>query len=704
MFESAKWIGRGWHSKVMNYDNAPLFRKKIEIKSKVREARLHVCGLGLALYYLDGKAITEDVLITPYTYYDKTVLYQTYEISNLLTEGKHAVGVILGNGFYNDPVSEWGASILWRDNPKLILQLDIAYENGETDCIVSDTSFTTNYSPITYNHMRCGERYDSNLEIEDWCSPDFDDSKWDKAVIARHPGGKIKQNLQPPIRICEAWKCEETKERYFDAKQNISGWVKVTVKGAPGQEVKISYFEHENIVHSQHEPFNDFNKNSALQHTDCYVIGKDGVGSFAPHFVYHGFRYVSIEPQVEVLSVEAQFVHTDMQEEGSFYCSDEMLNRIHKAVRYSTLSNYVGIPTDCPHREQNGWTGDAQLSAEQTIMNFDVKSSYSKWLADIRDGQRESGQIPCVVPSAACYNWGTGPAWDAALILIPYYYFQLTGDKELIEENYDSMVKYVSFMCSMQDDYIVSFGLGEWCGNRSTRIPHNKILDTYYSYLIADAMIINSRVLHKEEKAKEYELLADCIKNAYRRHFILSDYPYDESQILLSCAIDSGLLTDEEKTEAAAKLNSLIVANDYHMDCGILGNKHIYNALSENGYCETAYKMVVNPTYPSMAHWILSGMTTLCECWEMTTSLNHHMFSEVDMWMYKYLAGIRIQSGEITINPCFIKNLDFVKAKHRDISVEWDKKKLTVDVPKRTTVILNDEKIIVEKGKYTFSL
>ena len=386
------------------------------------------------------------------------------------------------------------------------------------------------------------------------------------------------------------------------------------------------------------------------------------------------------------------------------YRNDEMLNRIHKAVRYSTLSNYVGIPTDCPHREQNGWTGDAQLSAEQTIMNFDVKSSYSKWLADIRDGQRESGQIPCVVPSAACYNWGTGPAWDAALILIPYYYFQLTGDKELIEENYDSMVKYVSFMCSMQDDYIVSFGLGEWCGNRSTRIPHNKILDTYYSYLIADAMIINSRVLHKEEKAKEYELLADCIKNAYRRHFILSDYPYDESQILLSCAIDSGLLTDDEKTEAAAKLNSLIVANDYHMDCGILGNKHIYNALSENGYCETAYKMVVNPTYPSMAHWILSGMTTLCECWEMTTSLNHHMFSEVDMWMYKYLAGIRIQSGEITINPCFIKNLDFVKAKHRDISVEWDKKKLTVDVPKRATVILNDEKIIVEKGKYTFSL
>lgn len=699
MFENAKWIAES--DNIKEITAAPLFRKTFIVNKPIKKAELYACGLGHACYYINGRNITDEVMITPISKYDTRIYYSKFDVTEFLTNGKNAIGCVLGNGWYFVTYPRWDFyKPDWMHHPKLILKLMIEYADGSTDEVVSDTSWKTAKSAIVYNEDRRGEIYDARLYIDGWNEPDFDDGEWNNAFICRGAGGVFQKIDFPVIKVTNRFKAVRVSPNVYDIGRNISGWIRLKVSGERGTEVKIRYAE---VIGADGdiEPERLNTIIGSDTHTDKYILSGNGVEEWAPRFAYHGFRYAEITGDAEIIEVISEVVHSDVKTIGEFECSDDMLNKIHNASVWSTITNIQGIITDCTQREQNGWTGDALLSAEQSLMNFDIVSIYKKWLVDICDTQRPNGQISCIAPTSGWgYNWGSGPAWDSALILIPYYIYKYTGDKSVLAKMWDNMALYMKFIESMSDKNEVCFGLGDWCAPEGAKLCPTVITDTAYFYVDNKVMAMCARLLEKDDGV--YQRRAAEIKKSFRDKYIKNDFYLGDNTTAIACAIYQDLYNDDEKALAAKRLNELYSEGKYHIDCGILGIKYLYTALSEYGYAETAYRLTTNPEFPSYAYWILNGMTTLCETWDMSNSCNHHMFSEVDMWMYKYIAGIRIDEGggSVRIEPCYIPEIDWVTASNRGISVHYDKEKIeiTSDIP-AVYVAQNGKEIKLDTGK-----
>lgn len=694
MFENAKWIAR---EDIKDIKPAPLFRKTFDIKKPVKSATFYICGLGLACGFVNGKRISGEVLQTPFTQYDKRLIYNKYDVTTLLTTGKNILGLILGNGCYFVTYWRWDYyKPNWLSHPKLIAELIIEYSDGKTEHILSDTTWKTADSAVIYNETKRGEIFDARLYDKSWNTAQFDDRTWDNAFICRSPGGILEERNIPPIRVTKKLPAKYIGNNVYDIGENISGRVSIKSSGKRGTEILMRYSE---LLHGDGsiapEQLNRIVGSDT--HFDKYIMSGNGTESWAPEFVYHGFRYVEVTGAPERFELTGEMIHTDLDVVGTFVCSDEMLNKIHSASVRTTLSNFVGLPTDCPQREQNAWTGDALISAEQTLMNFDAVSSYKKWLNDIKDTQRPSGQICCMAPTAGWgYNWGSGPAWDSLFIFLPYYIYYYTGDISAIESFWDSMALYMQFMESMSENSLVNFGLGDWCAPKGCALCPTVITDTSFFYADNRIMARCAELLGKD--FSYYRKRANEIKTAFRREFLEKDSHLGDNTCAIACAIYQDLYNDSEKSEAAKYLSDLIEKKGYHIDCGILGMKFLFSALSQYGYANTMYKTALNPDYPSYAYWINSGMTTLCETWDMSSSCNHHMYSEIDMWLYKHIAGIQMSEGakHVVFRPCFLENLEFVKASHKGICISWDRQKIiiTTDVP---------GKLIAEEREYTFT-
>lgn len=708
-FKNAKWISYVSDGESMGAfsDEAYILRKEFTGKGKIHKAVMCCCGLGYGVYTINGKKVTEDVLVTPFTQYDKTVIYNTYDVTKLLKKGANAVGVMLGNGFYNDNNTVWNFDkASWRSCPKLLCDIAVTYDNGKTEHIVSGPDWKADPSPITFNRMRSGQIYDARLYQKGWDEPGFDDSDWQTAKICHPPGGILKTTSAPPIRIIRTIKPVKISDNIYDAGENISGWARIKVKGKEGSEVLMCYGELLREGERLGDRTNIFIQ-SELKHADKYILCGKGEEEYESSFAYHGFRYIKLTTNAELLEITVCVVHTDLKIIGEFTASDEMLNKIHEAARRSTLTNYMDIPTDCPHREQNGWTGDAAISCEQALMNYDMKEAYRKWMMDFKDAQRPTGALPGIIPTGGWgQNWGNGPAWDSAMFIIPQQVYKNTGDSSLIELMWDNMSLYMEYMKNMAVGYIADYGLGDWCPPKNICLCPTAVTDTGYFYDDALMMSGFAKLLGKKD---EYSALAKEIKKAYREKF-LADKDLLKSQTFIACGLYRGMYNKKEIPEMAKRLADLVISKDYHFDCGILGMKYIFTALSENGYADIAYKAVINPTAPSYAKWMNDGETTLCEDWENEnydvdgSSHNHHMYSEVDNWFYKYIAGIRIDVGEITIKPCFIKEIKHVKASHRNIKVEYNETQLKVSIPKRAKIIVGGKEYIKNKGDHVFNI
>ncbi|MBQ8526651.1 MAG: family 78 glycoside hydrolase catalytic domain [Clostridia bacterium] len=699
MFENSRWIAK---EDIKEVKPAPLFRKCFDINKDIKSATMHICGLGTACSYINGVPVSDEVLSTPFTKYDSRIVYNTYDVTELISKGTNSIGCILGNGCYFVTYWRWDYYRPdWVHHPKLLLELDIAYCDGTKEQIVSDTSWKTADSAVIYNETKRGEIFDARLWQPDWNMADYDDSNWGNAFICRSPGGILGPRTTPPIRVTRRFKGKYIGNNVYDIGQNISGWARITAVGERGTEIALRYSEllHEDGTIAP-EQLNRIVGSDT--HFDKYIMSGNGVESWAPSFAYHGFRYVEVTGAPEQFELEGEMINTDFDTVGEFVCSDEMLNRIHHASCMATLSNFVGLPTDCPHREQNAWTGDALISVDQTLMNYDAVSSYRKWMYDILDTQRPSGQICCIAPTGGWgYNWGSGPAWDSIYIYLPYYIYSCTGDMSIIQEFWDSMELYMQFMESMSLDDTVCFGLGDWCAPKGVDLCPTVITDISYFYQNNKIMARCAQLLGKD--STYYETRAHQIKEAFREKFIKPDKYLSDNTCAIACAIYQNLYTEDEKSDAARHLSEIISQKGCHIDCGILGMKYIFSALSEYGYADTVYRMCTNPEYPSYAYWINNGMTTLCETWDMKFSCNHHMYSEIDMWLYKHVAGIHIDEGaqHITVKPCFLQGLTYARAKHKDIEVCWDEEKITVTLPVNGTVVVDDKAKDLSPGTYT---
>jgi len=660
----------------------PLFRKVFDVTKQVQSASVYICGLGYYELHLNGGKVGDHVLDPAFTNYDKRDLYVTYDVTDSLVSGQNALGVMLGNGWLNVPTeAAWDFNTAsWRARPMLLLQLRIVYKDGSTKIIASDDSWKAVYGPVVQDAIREGEHYDARREQPGWDKPGFNDASWDKPQIVTGPKGVLHGQIMPPIKVIQTItpvSLTQPKPGVFiyDLGQNIPGWAQIKVSGPAGQKITLRYGERlypdgtldqEQIhLHVKDEGFQ----------TDSYVLRGAGVEVWEPRFVYHGFQYVEVtgfpgKPTID--SLRGQVVHTSFQQAGYFSCSNELLNKIQQMTLWSYRGNYHGYPTDCPHREKNGWMGDAHLATELGMYNFQNRASYTKWMNDLWDEQRETGELPGIVPTPSWgYKWGNGPAWDSAYVLIPWYLYQYCGDTRILARHYDRFKRYVDYLTGKAKDHIVSIGLGDWMPAK-TKTPE-AVTSTGYYYV--DTVIVTkiARLLGKTEDAEKYGALAEEIRKAFNKTFYKGNGIYaNDSQTALSCALFQGLVDPQERVKVVDQLVANVKQQDYHIDTGILGSKYLLNSLADNGRIDVAYRIAVGDTFPGYGVWARQGATTLFEDWPGAKSLNHIVFGDIGAWFYKYLAGIQVDPTQpgfknIIIKPEPVGDLTWVRAEYESV-------------------------------------
>lgn len=678
------WIGR---TEEIKYTPAPLLRRAFSLNKPIRQARVFVSGVGYYELRINGHKIGDGVRDPGYTRFDRRVLYNTYDVTSLLGEGGNVLGVILGTGFLNPHVrAVWDFDRApWRQSPRLLLELRVIYQDGTTERIVTDNQWRTTASPITFDGIHGGEFYDARLEKEGWDAPSYDDSAWEPVKVLSAPGGILKSAQMPSVQVTQTRrpaKISQPKPGIYllDMGQNLAGNAILTVQGTEGTAVKLEYGERLNpngTLNTEH--IGGFVKNTDKTQpfqTEVYTLKGGGKEVWSSRFTYHGFQYIQVTGYPGKLtseSVQAQFAHSAITPTGTFTCSNPLLNKIWKAGIYAYLSNLQSIPTDCPHREKNGWTGDAHLAAEQGLFNFDPAPVYTKWVNDLDDEMQDSGALPGIVPSSGWgYVWGNGPAWDSAFLLIPYYMYTYLGDAQILKEHYPKMRRYVDYLTRHANNGIVTLGLGDWAPFE-TETPVD-VTSTGYYY--RDTLIVakTAELLGKTQEASDYYALAESIKKGFLEKFYnpMTGLIANGSQTAQSCALYQGLTTPENHDRILTNLLSTVQNSKGHIDTGILGAKYLLNGLLENGRADIAYQVASQKTLPSWGYWIENGATTLYESWRDTDSRNHIMYGDILAWMYKALAGIVPETehpgfSHFTLKPYPVGDLTSAKAEYRSI-------------------------------------
>lgn len=657
---TAKWISLARLPK--NTTSAQYLRQEFSVSEGLKEAYLTICGLGYFESYINGKKTGDDILSPAYSRYDAECYYMQYDVASLLKEGKNAIGVSLGNGFYNGFTEDvWNTTAAtWRNPPKMICELKLVYDNGKTETVCSDTSWKSAFGPITFTGIRNGEYYDARLELGAWTEAFYDDSEWQRTKICKSPGGLLIAQEMEPIRVYKTFrpvKKWQTKNGWaFDIGQNIAGYGEYHIHGAAGTTATFRYSD---MLTEDGEldfyALTSFVKSGDFQ-TDRYTKKSDDVEVWHPTFVYHGFQYIEIsgidyEPSLDdVLGIA---VHSDFADIGEFSCSDDFLNRVQHLCRWSTISNMQSVPLDDPHREKNSWTGDTMLSSEQMLTNFGMRSFLSKWSRDIRTSQRPAGQIPCVIPSTGWGYYGLmGPDWSSALWMIPWNIYLYNGDKEILRANYEALKKNIDFMETMTEDLTLHYGTGDWCAPfegpaisinmGSYRCPV-EVSDTGFFYHAACTAAKLAKMFDHPDDACYYEDLASRIRATFREKFFDAEHYMVKGDCQTATAVMLYFKLYDSEEERVGLLNTLLAQikeKDDHLDFGVLGNKFVMHTLGAMGYGNVGHKMLAQRTFPGVGEWISRGATTLWECWNGGGSHNHHMFSDMSSFLYKYVAGI----------------------------------------------------------------
>ena len=712
--DAAKWIGSGNRivTRTTGERSPALQLRKIIYLSELRSAECLVCGLGFYVLYLNGKKVGSDVLSPSFTAYDKRALYMKYDVSGYLRKGKNVVAVKLGDGFYNQTTRDvWGFyQAPWRDCVKLLFELKAG---GKTVC-VSDESWKCTYDgATTHTAIRTGEYYDARKE-DGWREFGYDDTAWRQAQIVAPPGGILRPQKLPPICECEeleaidVWK---TKKGWaFDFGKNIAGYVRLKYRGRRGATAVLSYSEKLDGKELDQSNISALVPDADEFSTDKYTFCGAGEEVWKPEFVYHGFRYAElsgVENPPDRSALTAYFVHTDLRKKGTLHTSDELLDWIYEAGIRSFLSNFHGFSEDCPHREKNGWTGDAAISCDYAVWNFEMKEAYKKWLEDICDSQRENGQLPGIAPTGSWgYNWGSGPAWDCALFFLPYVLYRETGNRECFDVVYRAAEKYLAYAAYYRRGGLVCYGLGDWCPPDlpDLKLMSNELSDSCYYYAMQAIMAMMCKERGEGKKAERYARSAEETKSAIRKKYIRADGVDTDGQGALAEVLYFRIVEGTEAEKLAQRLAEKVKEDNYKFKVGILGQKALLEALSSYGYTHEAYRAVARYDFPSYGYWKKNGATTLWENWDGSGSRNHHMYGGVLDWIFRYIAGIRnTGTGYDTceIVPYFFAEDCSAEAEtetpHGKLSVAWQKTArefvCEAEIPRGVNAILKlDEK------------
>lgn len=710
MMQISNWKGE-WisDSKDINLKPAPYFRKQFQPSGKVKSARVYIAAAGLYELSINGQRVGDHRLDPMYTRFDRRTLYVTYDVTSLINAPTVALGVLLGNGWYNhQSTAVWYFDQApWRDRPKFCLDLRITYQDGREEIIKSGTDWKTSLSPIIFNSIYTAEHHDTRLSQPGWDKPGFDDSKWKNAIPVNAPSKNIVAQQLHPIRFVEeiapvGTLMYSSQHYVYNLGRNISGISQISVKGEKGTEIRLKHGERlkqdglvdQSNIDVHYRPTDD---KDPFQ-TDIYILNGDGEETFWPHFNYKGFQYVEVTSNkpIEITKMTGFFMHSDVLPIGNVTSSNDVLNKIWKATNVSYLSNLQGYPTDCPQREKNGWTGDAHIASETGLYNFDGITVYEKWLADHRDEQQPNGVLPAIIPTSGWgYTWANGPDWTSTIAIIPWNVYLFYGDSKLLADNYEALKRYVDHITDLSPNGITDWGLGDWVPVKS--VTPKELTSSIYYFVDTDILAKAAKLFGKDDDYQKYSSLAKKITDAINKKYLNRETGiYGQGlQTELSAPLFWGIVPENLKDKVAKNLANRVIADGKHLDVGLLGTKTILNALSENGYADLAYEVAAQQDFPSWGWWIVNGATSLYENWPIDAksdiSLNHIMFGEIGAWYYKALGGLKpdvAQPGfkNIMLEPHFVKGLNSFQTTHKgpygEIQSNWkrDGKKVIYQV------------------------
>jgi len=739
-WKNAKWIGYedmgtekkmvpGVHGngdklgdKCMDRPVVPLFRKEFVVGKKIKEATLYITGLGQYEASINGKKVGNGFLTPGWTNYDKTVFYNSYDVTGMLQQGKNAIGAVVGHGFYNINRERYRKLVIAWGNPKLIGQLRIRFTDGSEQILVTGPDWKTTPSPITFTSIYGGEDYDAQLEQAGWERTGFNNSSWKNAVLMTVPSGKLTEEKDYPLEIKETFAVKTIKKLndgayLYDFAQNASGIVELKVKGKKGQVVRLIPSE---LITKDNQPNQSA---SGSPYLFSYTLKGDGEEIWRPRFTYYGFRYIKVEgaiPDSEkatgdaVRLIDLKLLHNrnSTPSTGTFACSNDLFNRTFDLINWGIKSNLQSVLTDCPHREKLGWLEQTFLMGSSVHFNFDLYQLYSKQVDDMMEAQLEDGLVPDIAPEYVPFGGGfrDSPEWGSASVILPWLIYKWYGDVSVIEKAWPMMIRYAEYLKGKSDKHIVSHGLGDWFDygpNRpgEAQLTPKALTATSIYYYDVKLLSEMATVLKKKDEQNRLANWAGEIKTAFNTKFFnpATGVISTGSQTAMAMPWCVGLIDEQYKPKVMQNLEDSIRAQGKPLTAGDVGFRYLVEALTFGGKSQLLYEMNARDDVPGYGFQLKKGATALTESWPAleNVSNNHLMLGHLMDWFYAGLGGISqtensVAYKEIVIKPEMVGDLTWAKASYQssygEIRSEWEKSstsvKMNVTIPANTTALI----------------
>jgi alpha-L-rhamnosidase len=644
----------------------PYLRRQFEVADDLLSARLYVTARGLYEAHLNGQRVGQGVLAPGWTDYARRIQYQAFDVTAMLVPGTNAIGVLLGDGWYcgyfGSRPKRSGAH--YGEHPELLAQLRLDYRGGGSEWLVTDRDWKANWGAILHADPLMGELQCSGLHPVGWDGADFDDDRWPPVVARARDHTLIVPDPGPPVRVTEELPpllitCDDDGSVIVDFGQNLAGWIRLSVFGTGGDTIRIRHGE---MLDAEGHLYVD-NLRTARQTDEYWTSG--GPETFEPHFTWHGFRYVEVTGYPGTLAPEnisAQVVHSEMEETGTFECSDPAVNQLHSNIDWGLRSNFSSVPTDCPQRDERlGWLGDAQIFARTATYLRDVLAFFDKWLDDVMDAQRDSGAFTDFAPHLGV-EWSGAPAWGDAGVIVPWTLYKMYGSLRPAGRCYAAMGRWMEYIGAGNPDHLRSRQLGnnygDWLAPDRDDTPGELLATAYWAH---DARLMSemAQALGHGDDASHYRQLADDIAEAFATAFVDGDgRVVSDSQTAYALALHMNLVPDHLRGRAAGHLVDAIRSRDWHLATGFVGVGYLLPVLSSHGYSEVAYRLLNQETFPSWRYPIRQGATTIWERWDGRTgengfqsphmnSFNHYALGSVGEWLYRFVLGIDQPPGSI---------------------------------------------------------
>ena len=609
----------------------------------------------------------------------------------------------------------------WFGAKKAIAQIDIKYTDGTSQLIVTDSNWLCSRGPITYNCVYDGEIYDANLDQQGWTAAGYDASTWNQATVFNNPHGRLLSHRMPAIKVHELFKPQDVKAnlngaKVYDFGQNFAGWVRISVKGTKNTHLKIRFSEDINEDGTINITSNEFAKATAE-----YILKGEGTEIYEPRFTWFGFKYAEVSAMggtPEIIAVEGRAVYSDNTRSGNFACDNSLVNKIHKATVWSQKSNMIGYPMDCPQRDERlGWFGDAQVTAEEAMFNFDMALFYENWFEGIKDNQDEkTGDIPIISPRP--YIFDEGIEWSSTYFTMLWQFYTTYGDLRILKRHYPAMKRYMGFLDKLSKDLILPKGwIGDWGSMvKGWKEGEPSSVPTAFYFLNAGIMSDVSRILGNKVDHDYFADLQDRNKEKYNKTYLnreTANYT-DGSQMANSFPLFLGIVPEDMKNRVLENLvKDIVEKNQTHLTTGVLGTKYMPEALAKMGRGDVAWAIINQKSAPSWND-MMSKYTTMCEFWTLKQSKNHVMMGSIDAWFYKYITGIQQDEkipafASFTVKPLQLDSLGSAQARIETmrgmILSSWKRVngqyQLNMEVPFNTSALIYlpaGEKDLISEG------